>query len=142
MPKWWNMGFAWVSLITASAFNVHLVSKDPALTAEHDAAVAEYKEKRNLDWDWASSDLECQVFENCVHLEIQSTARCENQLKVFMYLTDEHDEWVDAADTVLKSPREDGSAIVEVGVNRDDFEFFMVGDVRCTQSVPTIEGLI
>lgn len=142
MPKWWNMGFSLMSLITASAFSVHLVLKDPALTGEHDTAVVEYTEKSKLDWDWASSDLECQLFKNCVHLEIQSTARCENQLMVFMYLTDEHNEWVDAADTVLKSPREDGSAIVEVGVNRDDFEFFMVGDVRCTQSVPTIEALI
>lgn len=141
MPKWWNIGFAWVSLITASAFSVYLVLKDPPFIAEYEGEVAESKEERNLDWDWASSDRECQIFENCVHLEIQSTALCENQILVIMHLTDEHDDWVDSADTVLKSPREDGPAIVEVGVNRDDFEFFMVGDVSCTTGLPTVEAL-
>lgn len=142
MPKWWKISFVSVLLLTTSAFFTHLALKDPALTGEHEAAVAEYKDENNLDWNWGPAELECKVYENCVHLEVEGTARCENQIKIFMYLTDANDEWVDSADTVLQSPSKSQSTVIEVGVNRDDFEFFMVGDVRCTTGVPTVQATL
>ena len=51
MPKWWKIGFVSVLLVTTGAFFTHLALKDPALTGEHEAAVAEYKYENNLDWN-------------------------------------------------------------------------------------------
>ena len=142
MPRWWKIGFKSVFLITSGAMSTHLALKDPALTGEHDAVVAEYKDDVDLSWEWASSELECEIYENCVHLDVKETARCVEQVQIFVYLTDENDDWVDSANTVIQSPGQSGSATVEIGVNRDDFEYFMVGDVRCTTGVPTLEALL
>lgn len=140
MPRWWNIGFVSVLLITTGALSAHVALRDPIFEGEHEAAVAEYKESNNLDWQWASADLECQIYENCVHIEVEGTNRCTEQIKVFSYLSDKNDDWVDSADLVVDSPMAHRNAVIEVGVNRDDFEYFNVGDVRCTTGVPTIEA--
>lgn len=140
--KSWKIGFVSVLLITSGAFFTHLALKDPALTGEHEAVVTEYKDEHNLDWQWGPAEVECQIYETCLHLEVEGTAKCENQIKIFIYLTDANDDWVDSADTVLQSPGKAQTAVVEVGVNRDDFEYFMVGDVRCTTGVPTVEAAL
>lgn len=140
LPKWWNIGFVSLLLITTGALSAHVALQDPIFEGEHEAAVTEYKEANNLNWQWASTDLECQIYENCVHLEVEGTHRCHNQIKVFMYLTDANDDWVDSADTVLQSPGKAQTVVVEVGVNRDDFEYFMVGDVWCYSGLPSVEA--
>ena len=139
MPRWWNFGFVSVLLITTGALSAHVALQDPKVKAEEEPGVAEYKEGNNLDWQWASTDLQCQIFETCVHIEVEGTIRCPEQIKVFSYLSDENDDWVVSVDLIVDSPQLQGKAVIEVGVNRDDFEYFNVGDVRCTTGVPTVE---
>ena len=140
MPRWWNIGFVTALLVTTGALSAHFALQDPIFEGEHEAVVAEYKEANNLDWQWASSALECQIYLYCVHIEVEGTNRCPEQIKVFSYLSDENDDWVDSADLVVDSPLSQVKAVIEVGVNRYDFEYFNVGDVRCTTGVPTIEA--
>ena len=140
MPRWWNIGFVSVLLVTTGALSAQIALKDPIFEGEHEAVVASYKETNNLDWRWASDDLECKTYENCVHIDVEGTDRCDEQIKIFSYLSDENDAWVDSADLVVESPLQEGSTVIEVGVNRDDFEYFNIGAVRCTTGVPTIQA--
>ena len=142
MPKWWKIGFVFVLLVTTGAFFTHLALQDPALTGEHAAAVAEYKAQANLAWDWNYEGLTCKEFDRCVFLEVENTSKCENQIVVEAYLADANDDWVAAADTVIPSPNASDVALIELGVNREDFEFFFVGDVRCTAALPTVEATL
>lgn len=140
MPKWWWVGLASVLLVTTAAFFTHLALKDPALTGEHEAAVAEYQAGTSLPWDWNYEELSCIEFDRCVFLEVENTSNCEDQIIVEAYLADAYDDWVAAADTVMPSPNATDVALIELGVNREDFEFFFVGDVRCTAALPTVEA--
>lgn len=83
-----------------------------------------------------------QNLSNCVHLQVEDTDSCPNELLVWVVITDINDDWVAAEDNVLKSPRKTKSAIIEIGVNRDEFEYFNVLDVQCTTGVPTVEAYL
>lgn len=100
------------------------------------------EESLSLDWTWGPDELECKIYQNCVHLEVEDTDSCPNELLVWVVITDINDDWVAAEDNVLKSPRKTKSAIIEIGVNRDDFEYFNVLDVQCTTGVPTVEAYL
>ena len=140
MPRWWNVGFVTVFAVTVAAQLTHWALLDPSLTGEHVQAASDRKAALNLTWDWASDDIQCTQFDMCVHIAVDQTNRCEDQLAIDVSLTDKKDNWVDIADMVVSSPRQPGSSVVEVGVNRDDFEYFMVGEVRCITSVPSAEA--
>ena len=141
MPKWWKIGFASVLLLTTGAFFTHLALKDPALTGEHEGTGAEFKSETSLPWDWSYEELTCKEFDRCVFLEVENTSKCKNQTIVEAYLADANDDWVATADTVMPSPNASDVALIELGVNREDFEFFFVGDVRCTAALPTVEAV-
>ena len=137
MPKWWKIGFASVLIFTAGAFFTHLALKEPAITGEHEVAGAENNTEGSLPWDWNYQELTCKEFDRCVFLEVENTNKCENQIIVEAYLADANDDWVAAADTVMPSSRSSAVAIVELGVNREDFEFFFVGSIHCVDALPT-----
>jgi hypothetical protein len=63
-------------------------------------------------------------------------------LQIDVFLTDENEDWVDSAEMIIDSPRSSDAALIEVGVNREDFEYFMVGDVWCYSGVPTVEAVL
>ncbi len=140
LPRWWNIGFVSALLTTTSALSAHVALQEPIFEGEHEAVVTEYKSVNSLPWDWNYEDLSCQEFERCVFLEVENTSKCENQIIVEAYLADKNDDWVAAADTVMPSPNAAEVALIELGVNREDFEFFFVGDVRCTAALPTVEA--
>jgi hypothetical protein len=140
MPKWWKVGFASVSLVTAGAFCTHLAIGEHTLTNEHEGVVAEYKSETILTWDWNYEELSCQEFDRCVVLQVENTKKCENQIFVEAYLADENDDWVAAADSVMPSPKLADITLVEIGVYREDFEYFFVGEVRCTSKLPTVQA--
>lgn len=140
MPRWWNVGFVTVFAVTVAAQLTHWALLDPSLTGEREQVVSDRKAALNLNWDWASEDIKCKQFENCVHIAVDQTKRCNDQLAIEVAITDKQDNWVDNVDMVVPSPRQSGSTVVEVGVNRDDFEYFMVGAVRCTTGLPSAEA--
>lgn len=140
MPRRWNVGFVTVFAVMVAAHPPHWALLDPSLTGEHEQAVSDRKAALNLSWDWASDDIRCKQFEMCVHIAVDQTNRCPDQLAIDVALTDKKDNWVDNSDMILASPRQPGSTIVEVGVNRDDFEYFLVGAVRCTTGLPSAEA--
>jgi hypothetical protein len=143
MTKWWKVGFASVLTLTVSAQLVHWALVDPAWGGQHAAhpESADYSEPGSLTWNWSDEE-DCQQFEACVYIEVQGTHRCEEQLFIDAAITDGNDHFVANTSMVINSPRQSGFSLIEVGVNRDDFEYWLVGDVRCTSGVPTAEALI
>ena len=139
MPRWWKIGFVSVLLITTGALSAHFALKDPAFTGEHEAAVAEYADSNYLYWEW-SDEVGCEIYERCQFIEVEGTDRCPEQILIQMHLEDINDEWVDSASTVMHSPGQKGSARIELGVDRTDFEYFVVGNIRCTAAIPNVEA--
>ena len=125
MPKGWWIGLASVLVITWSW--------------PSEAAV--YQQPGSLAWNWSEVE-DCQQFDSCVFIEVRSTHKCEEQLLIDAAITDANDDWVANVSMVINSPRQSGTSLIEVGVNREDFEYFLVGDVSCTTGVPTVEDLL
>ena len=96
----------------------------------------------NLNWDWAEGEPDCQQYLQCVFIEVDDTQLCDEQIEIDAIITDEHDDWVASAAMLIESSRKTDRALVEVGVNREDFEYFMVGRVNCNVGLPTVEALL
>ena len=125
-----------VFAVTVCAQLTHWVLQDPSITGEHEAARVAYHETHNLPWKWATKDLDCQQFERCVKIIIQHTDRCQSQLAIDVSISDIKDNWVDNASMVIDSPTSSLPSTIEVGVNRTDFVYFLVGAVTCTTGLP------
>lgn len=138
MRKPWWVAFASVLVITLGAFGTHLVLREPE--PKEAAVVAEAAGPYSLNWRWASESLECQRFDACVHIAVDQTQLCPDQLEIRVVITDSNEDWVGNADMIVDSPKSAKATVIEVGVNRDDFEYFMVGDIWCYSGVPTAEA--
>ena len=141
MPKWWRVGFVSVLAVTASAQLVHWALDDPFWEAQHEAVVADYTNAYNLNWHWSEEE-DCIQFDSCVFIEVDETQLCKDQLQIDVFLTDKNDDWVADGEMIIESPRQSGRALIEVGANRDDFEYFMVGDVWCYSGLPSVKATL
>ena len=139
MPRWWRVGFLSVLVITLSAQMVHWALVAPFWQGQHEALVSEYTDEDSLDWQWGTME-DCKQFLSCVFIEVDETSRCEDQLQIDVWLTDIKDNWVADGKMIIESPKQPDSAQIEVGANREDFEYFNVGDVWCYSGVPNIEA--
>jgi hypothetical protein len=141
MPRWWRVGFTAVLVVTVGAQMTRWALLDPFWEGQHEAVVADYTDAYSLNWHWSENE-ECLQFDRCVFIEVDETQLCEDQLQIDVWLTDKDDEWVADGEMIVESPRQSGRAQIEVGANREDFEFFLVGDVWCYSGVPTAEAFI
>ncbi len=141
LPKWWRVGFASLLVITVSAQMVHWALVDQFWQGQHEAVVADYSDAYSLNWHWSEKE-DCEQFESCVFIEVDETGLCKEQLQIDVFLTDKNEDWVGDAEMIIESPRSSSVALIEVGVNREDFEYFMVGDVWCYSGLPTVEALL
>lgn len=141
MPKWWRVGFVSVLAVTVGAQMVHWALDDPFWEAQHEAVVADYTNAYSLNWHWSEEE-ECIQFDSCVFIEVDETQLCKDQLQIDVFLTDKNDDWVADGEMIIESPRQPGRALIEVGANRDDFEYFMVGDVWCYSGLPSVKATL
>ena len=139
MPRWWKVGFVSVLVMTVSAQMVHWALVDPFWEGQHEAVVADYTDSYSLNWHWSERE-DCEQFDSCVFIEVDETHTCEDQLQIDVWLTDKNDNWVADGEMIIQSPRQPGRALIEVGANRDDFEYFLVGDVWCYSGLPSVEA--
>ncbi len=139
LPKWWRVGFASLLVLTVSAQMVHWALVDPFWEGQHEAVVADYSDSYSLNWHWGEKE-NCEQFDKCVFIEVDETRMCEEQLQIDVWLTDKNDDWVADGEMIIQSPRQLGRALIEVGANRADFEYFLVGDVWCYSGLPNVEA--
>lgn len=128
------LGFTSGSLVTLCAFTYLAAVREMPNQTTYGA--------QNLNWDWAEGDPECQQYQQCVFIEVEDTHLCEEQIEIDAIITDELDDWVASAAMLIESPQQSGSVLIEVGVNREDFEYFMVGRVNCNVGLPTAEAVL
>lgn len=141
MPRWWKIGFVSVLLITTGALSAHVALQEPKIDLPVPSEVAEYADSDYLYWDWAE-ETDCEIYERCQFIKIYDTKRCPQQILVPMRLEDANDDWVAAESRVIRSPMQDDAVTVELGVDRTDFEYFVVGAIRCTTAIPTVEATL
>ena len=141
MPKWWKIGFVSVLLVTTGASSAHVAMREPALETGAVQA-SSYPEDNGLDWNWGPEDQPCEIYETCQIIEVFETARCSKQIEIELHLEDAKEQWVDAVPMVILSPMNSEPALIEIGVDRTDFEYFAIGEVRCTASAPTVEATL
>lgn len=139
MPRWWRAGFASVLLVTIGALGFQIALREP----NTDAAQVEkslFEEHDSLVWSWGPDGRACEIYDHCAFIEVLETARCVQQLSIELWLEDAKENLVATVPLVMNSPRQGGPTLIEVGVNRDDFEYFVVGAVQCTKTAPTVEA--
>ena len=139
MSKLWRIGFLSLLVVTVGAQLTNLALQGSKPKSSRVETVAEF-DSHNLQWHWAADGKECQKYDSCVFIAVEQTQLCADQLEINVHITDINDEWVANTDMVIDSPNSSKSAVIEVGANRDDFEYFMVGAVRCTTGLPSAEG--
>lgn len=119
------------------AFSFLSLTEDSALLA--DPAPIDSTASDVLSWNWHQPERECEHFVSCTFIEVENTARCPDQIFIPMFVSDEQQNRVTWSDLILDSPRQRGTAVVEVGVNIEDFSYFNVGEITCTVGPPTLE---
>ncbi len=136
----------WVRVVTAAAFaSLPAVLALSFLEISDDSDLLTDPEPMDtssgfgLAWKWHESDLKCEYFVSCTFLEVQDSSRCPDQIFIPMFVSDERHHRVTWSDLILDSPRTSDVALIEIGVNIEDFTYFNVGDITCTIGAPTLE---
>lgn len=142
MPKWWRIGFVTLLIVTVSAQLTHWILQDPSITGENETAKVAYHDTYDLPWKWATKNLDCQQFERCVKIVVDHTDSCDSQLAIDVSISDIKDNWVDNVSMIVDSPKASLPSTIEVGVNRTDFVYFLVGAVTCTTGLPNEQATL
>ena len=141
MSKWWRACVVVLLVVTGGAEITYWTLREPSSQVQPARPVQVF-DSHSLHWHWAHESRECQKYDSCIHIEIDQTQLCPDQLEISVAITDINDDWVANTDMVIESPNSRKPAVIEVGANRDDFEYFMVGEVGCTKGVPNEEAEI
>lgn len=136
---WLRVGVAVAIASVPALFAVSFLSltEDSALLADPEPIDSSSSDV--LNWDWYEHERECEYFVSCAFIEVENTARCPDQIFIPMFVSDDQQNRVTWSDLILDSPGLRGTAVVEVGVNIEDFSYFNVGEITCTVGPPTLE---
>jgi hypothetical protein len=134
MPTWWKFGFVGSLIVMASAFTVHVALDKPKVVGSHQIVSFGDEAIQTLSWGWGPDEISCKEFDSCLSIEVHDTDSCEQQLEITFDLTDEHDNLIASEKMVIESPEKSEPTLIEIGVNRNDFEYFVMRDVMCTSA--------
>ena len=114
--------------------------------AEGRAAVVMVEDADELDFDWVQdkveSELGCDEFESCLHIEVFETSQCLDNVAVDFGFEDEYGQWLGDAVVVVPSPRFAGGFVFEFGTySSAAIGDFGIYEVSCTGMLLTGVGL-
>ncbi len=115
-------------------------------SAQGSLGVDVIQESDELEFDWVQdnveSELACDVFESCLHIEVFETKRCLVNVAVDFGFENEYGQWIGDGNVVVPSPRFSGGFVIEFGVD-DSIPIgdFGIYQVTCTAALPTEIGV-
>lgn len=134
MQTWWKFGFVGSRLVVASAFAMYVALDKPEGVGSHQIVSFGDKALQTLSWGWGPDEISCKEFDRCLTIEVHDTDSCKQQLEITFDLTDENDNLIAYEKMVIESPHKSEPTLIEIGVNRNDFEYFVMSEVMCTSS--------
>lgn len=81
--------------------------------------------------------LECSLYEWCAYADIVGPA-CPNELLISLDYLDDEDLYVTSGTVILPAANRQRHSRAELGTSQlDNFETFVIDDIRCYQGLPT-----
>jgi hypothetical protein len=98
-----------------------------------------------LIYDWVDesveAELSCQVYKQCLHIEVVDTKQCTQSVVIQMGYEDMVGRFITTEDLIVPSPRFAGGFVIEVGSNmRPEIGLMGVWQVSCSASAPNVFG--
>jgi hypothetical protein len=105
-------------------------------------ALAQGQNSEELDFDWVQdkveSELTCDKFQQCLHVEVLASSGCRANLAVDLRVETSSGQWLADEYIVVPSPRLAGGFVIEVGTNRiGDDNRLAIYSVRCSANLNT-----
>lgn len=81
--------------------------------------------------------LQCSLYEWCAYADIVGPS-CPNELLISLDYLDDEDLYVTSGTVILPADNRQRHSRAELGTSQlDDFETFVIDDIRCYQGLPT-----
>jgi hypothetical protein len=85
------------------------------------------------------SELACDLFENCLHIEVLNTAHCKTNVRVELGLEGKFSRYLGDAEIIVPSPGNSGGFVIEIGSNtHDDIDTFGIYSVSCSSVLANV----
>lgn len=120
-----------------------------ALTSQNSAASAgegSESSSSQLIFDWVSDEVEaelnCDWFEQCIHIEVIDTSQCPTSMLLEVGFEDLFGRDMGYEAVIVPSPKFTGGHVIEIGSNmRAEVGVFGIYDITCSSSAPTLVGI-
>jgi len=127
-------------LIVIYALVVSIIAAD---TRDVEAAYAAPASELIYDWvdESVEAELGCQVYKQCLHIEVVDTKQCSQSLAIELGFDDMVGRFITSEDVIVPSPSFTGGFVIEVGSNmRPEIGTFGIWRVSCSASAPNVFG--
>lgn len=123
---WKTAGAIAASLLVAELF-VEFIWAEPAGGQQRIAG--------ELEWDWAPTPSDgCVEFDECFFLKIKDSVECPENIRLELMFSDKNDKYLYSYDAVIKSPRSEKPAVIELDSGDESVFYQYVGLVTCISS--------
>ena len=100
-----------------------------------------------LDYDFVSdavqAELSCNVFDDCLHIEVLNSAQCKTNVSVDLALEDEYGQLIGSEEMIVPSPKFNGGFVIEIGADGyDNIYTFGIYTVSCSSVLANVTGIV
>ena len=134
--KFLRAAVAWAACI-GIGFAANQLSEEVAYAVEWPAV--------QLDYDFVSdavqAELSCNLFDDCLHIEVLNTAQCKTNVSVDIALEDQFGQLIGSEEMIVPSPTFKGGFVIEIGANGyDNIDSFSIYTVSCSSVLVNVFG--
>jgi hypothetical protein len=110
--------------------------------SEEVAYAVEWPETR-LEFEFVAenveSELACDLFEDCLHIEVLNTSQCKTNVSIELGLEGKFSRYLGDAEIIVPSPGYTGGFVIEIGSNTyDDIDTFGIYSVSCSSVLANV----
>ena len=135
-PKFLRAAVTWAACIGVGIAATQL-SEEVAYAVEWPAV--------QLDYDFVSdavqAELSCDLFDDCLHIEVLNTAQCKTNVSVDLALEDQFGQLIGNEEMIVPSPKFKGGFVIEIGADGyDNIYTFGIYTVSCSSTLANVVG--
>lgn len=110
--------------------------------SEEVAYAVEWPETR-LEFEFVAENVEaelaCDLFEDCLHIEVLNTAQCRTNVRIDLGLEGKFSRYLGDAEIIVPSPGHSVGFVIEIGSNTyDDIDTFGIYSVSCSSVLANV----
>lgn len=136
--KFLRAAIAWAACIGLGIATTHM-NEEVAYAVEWPVVQLDF----DFVMDEVESELACDFYDDCLHIEVLNTARCETNISVDLALEDEFGRWIGSEELIVPSPAFKGSFVFEIGSNRyDNVDTYGIYTVSCSSTLANVLGAV